>query len=103
MLGDTLTADTGNNELRGFEGNDILSGGAGNDILDGGINDDTMTGGIGDDTYYVNSVGDVVNELAGEGTDTLAAAPYAALGEERCAELRALARPWSTTFAQQLP
>jgi hypothetical protein len=38
-----------------------------------------------------------------EGTDTLAAAPYAALGEERCAELRALARPWSTTFAQQLP
>jgi len=25
------------------------------------------------------------------------------LGEERCAELRALARPWSTTFAQQLP
>ena len=38
-----------------------------------------------------------------EGTDILAAAPYAVLGEERCAELRALARPWSTTFAQQLP
>jgi hypothetical protein len=38
-----------------------------------------------------------------EGTDALAAAPYAALGEERCAELRALARPWSTTFAGQLP
>jgi hypothetical protein len=38
-----------------------------------------------------------------EGTDTLAAAPYAVLGEERCAELRVLARPWSTTFAQQLP
>ena len=38
-----------------------------------------------------------------EGTDTLAAAPYAVLGEQRCAELRALARPWSTTFAQQLP
>jgi hypothetical protein len=38
-----------------------------------------------------------------EGTDALAAAPYAVLGEERCAELRALARPWSTTFAQQLP
>ena len=32
-----------------------------------------------------------------------AAAPYAVLGEERCAELRALARPWSTTLAQQLP
>jgi len=38
-----------------------------------------------------------------DGTDLLAAAPYAALGEERCAELRALARPWSRTFAQQLP
>ncbi len=38
-----------------------------------------------------------------EGTDALAAAPYAVLGDERCAELRALARPWSTTFAQQLP
>ena len=38
-----------------------------------------------------------------DGTDALAAAPYAVLGDERCAELRALARPWSTTFAQQLP
>ena len=38
-----------------------------------------------------------------DGTDALAAAPYAVLGEERCAELRALARPWSTTFAHQLP
>jgi hypothetical protein len=38
-----------------------------------------------------------------DGTDALAAAPYAVLGDERCAELRALARPWSTTLAQQLP
>ena len=38
-----------------------------------------------------------------DGTDALAAAPYAVLGEERCAELRALARPWSTTLSQQLP
>ncbi len=38
-----------------------------------------------------------------QGTDTLAAAPYAVLGEERCAELRALARPWSTTLARELP
>ena len=38
-----------------------------------------------------------------DGTDALAEAPYTALGEERCAELRALARPWSRTFAQQLP
>jgi hypothetical protein len=38
-----------------------------------------------------------------DGTDALAAAPYAFLGEERCAELRALVRPWSRTLAQQLP
>jgi hypothetical protein len=38
-----------------------------------------------------------------EGTDALATAPYAALGEDGCAELRALARPWSTVFADQLP
>ena len=36
-----------------------------------------------------------------EGTDALAAAPYAALGDDGCAELRALARPWSMVFADQ--
>lgn len=35
-----------------------------------------------------------------EGTDALAASPYETLGDERCAELRALMRPWSTEFAQ---
>jgi len=38
-----------------------------------------------------------------DGTDALATAPYAALGDDRCAELRTLARPWSRTFAQHLP
>ncbi len=35
-------------------------------------------------------------------TDLLATAPYEALGEERCAELRTLARPWSKTFSEVL-
>jgi Arc/MetJ family transcription regulator len=35
-------------------------------------------------------------------TDALAAAPYAALGDEACAELRSLARPWSKTFSEVL-
>ncbi len=35
-------------------------------------------------------------------TDVLAAAPYAALGEDGCAELRALARPWSKVFSEVL-
>ncbi len=38
-----------------------------------------------------------------DGTDALAAAPYAELGDECCAELRALARPWSRTLANVLP
>ncbi len=37
-----------------------------------------------------------------DGTDELAATPYAALGEERCAELRALVRPWSKVFTEHL-
>ncbi len=35
-------------------------------------------------------------------TDILAAAPYAALGEDACAELRTLARPWSKIFSDVL-
>jgi hypothetical protein len=35
-------------------------------------------------------------------TDVLATAPYAALGEEGCAELRTLARPWSKVFSEVL-
>ncbi len=38
-----------------------------------------------------------------DGTDALAAAPYAILGDDRCAELRTLARPWSRVLADQLP
>jgi hypothetical protein len=37
-----------------------------------------------------------------ERTDILAAAPYAALGEGGCAELRTLSRPWSKTFSELL-
>jgi hypothetical protein len=37
-----------------------------------------------------------------DGTDALSAMPYQALGEERCAELRALVRPWSKVFAEHL-
>ena len=37
-----------------------------------------------------------------EQTDALAAAPYVALGEDGCAELRALARPWSKIFSEVL-
>jgi hypothetical protein len=56
----------------------------------------------GDDLRFTEA-GARQRQAIEDGTDALAAAPYAALGEERCAELRTLARPWSRTFAEQLP
>jgi len=50
---------------------DSLFGGAGGDLLDGGAGADTMKGGAGNDVYGIDQVGDVVTELAGEGTDTI--------------------------------
>ncbi len=37
--------------------------------LDGGTGADTLIGGAGNDTYVVDNTGDVVTELANEGTD----------------------------------
>jgi hypothetical protein len=37
-----------------------------------------------------------------EQTDVLATAPYGALGDEGCSELRSLARPWSKIFSEVL-
>ena len=37
----------------------------------GGAGTDTMIGGAGNDTYVVDATGDVVTEVAGQGTDTV--------------------------------
>jgi Ca2+-binding RTX toxin-like protein len=48
-----------------------LTGNAGNNLLNGGGNNDTMNGGAGNDIYVVAQVGDVVNENANAGLDTI--------------------------------
>ncbi len=70
-LANVLTGNTGNNALNGGGGNDTLIDAAGNDTLDGGSGADSMAGGIGNDTYVVDNAGDAVNEVDGEGTDTV--------------------------------
>ncbi|KQN04727.1 hypothetical protein ASE85_06940 [Sphingobium sp. Leaf26] len=49
----------------------LITAGAGNDSLDGGAGADRLVGGLGNDTYYVDNVGDVVVEQAGEGYDVV--------------------------------
>lgn len=58
-----------NNVIVGNDSNNMLFGNGGGDHLDGGKGADVMLGGDGDDLYTVDNVGDVVWELAGQGTD----------------------------------
>ncbi|MEQ1535734.1 MAG: peroxidase family protein [Burkholderiaceae bacterium] len=69
---DNMSGNDGNDILNGGTGIDTLNGGNGNDRLDGGAGADIMSGGDGDDTYIVSDVpGDVIEELADEGIDTV--------------------------------
>jgi Ca2+-binding RTX toxin-like protein len=77
---ETLAGTALADQITGLDGNDILNGLAGNDILDGGTGNDTMNGGLGDDIYIVDSIGDKVVELTGEGTDLIKASVSFTLG-----------------------
>lgn len=70
---DILSADRGNDTLIGGAGDDLLAGGLGDDLLDGGTGADTMQGGAGKDTYVVDDPGDLAQENANEGVDTVLA------------------------------
>jgi len=48
-------------------------------------------------------VGRAARTAIEDATDRLAFAPYATLGEERCAELRQIVRPWSAALAETFP
>jgi Ca2+-binding RTX toxin-like protein len=69
--GATVWANNGGNHIVTGASADLLYGGDGADTLDGGGGNDTLIGGAGDDVYVVDSLGDVVTENSGEGTDTV--------------------------------
>ncbi|MBE2278539.1 MAG: calcium-binding protein, partial [Rhodobacteraceae bacterium] len=68
---DEILAGAGNDTLHGDAGNDTLYGGSDNDTLYGGTGDDTLHGGAGNDRYYVDSAGDVLDEAAAAGIDSV--------------------------------
>jgi serralysin len=68
---DTMLGNAVDNVMSGNGGNDLIASGLGNDRLDGGLGNDEMLGGAGNDTYVVGQSGDIVTELANEGTDTV--------------------------------
>ena len=59
-----MTGNDGWDDLSGVAGNDTLNGGEGNDTLNGGVGADSMNGGDGWDVYFVDNIGDVVEEAA---------------------------------------
>jgi len=79
-LDNVLTGNDAGSTLSGLAGSDVLLGGLGNDYLDGGVGNDVMSGGKGNDTYIVDSAGDVINELSGEGVDLVRASTNYTLG-----------------------
>ena len=79
---DVLHGGTGSDGIFGYAGNDSLNGGDGNDEIDGGLGDDRMSGELGDDTYLVDSAGDVLVELPGQGSDTVKATLSWTLGDD---------------------
>jgi Ca2+-binding RTX toxin-like protein len=65
----SLVGNTLNNSLIGNAFVNTLDGGDGNDTLNGMEGSDIMLGGNGGDTYVIDTLSDVVTELANAGTD----------------------------------
>jgi Ca2+-binding RTX toxin-like protein len=74
--------NAGDNAITGNAAANLLAGGDGADTLAGGAGDDTLEGGAGDDCFIVDSLGDLVVELAGGGIDTVRSGIAWVLGAE---------------------
>ncbi|MDH4383464.1 MAG: tandem-95 repeat protein [Gammaproteobacteria bacterium] len=55
----------------GNSSNNVITGNNYNNTLDGGAGNDTLIGAAGDDVYLLDSLNDVVSEIAGYGNDTV--------------------------------
>ncbi|MBQ0933105.1 beta strand repeat-containing protein [Ideonella alba] len=85
----TLTANvealtlTGSEAITGVGNslNNAIVGNTGANTLNGGAGNDTLKGGLGADVYIVDSVLDVVVELAGQGYDRIEASASCVMGD----------------------
>ncbi len=67
--------------LTGNELSNVLTGNNAANTLDGGAGADVMMGGKGNDLYIVDGQADTLNEIAGEGTDTVQSSVSYSLGD----------------------
>ena len=84
---DVVVSGGGDSYVIGNALANLMVGGAGIDALDGGAGADFMVGGAGNDFYFVDNIGDVAIESAGEGRDTVYAAISYQLGDGEVEDL----------------